>query len=396
MFPYRCETFTTANVSVLNVFKTSVDTINASSITSDMTIGANLNGGSLTIGSANSTTINGTNINIGPTNTTRISIGGPNTTVNISSGTFNASYFTMFSSVIDSKPTAWLDTIKSNLNTQLVLGFYNASEVFVGSSKTPNIVIGGEGGTLKIANEGLLSTSKILIASSNTNAVGSEVYVGSTSLTRCFIRAVDVNINHLTGYNIYMGSPDNGITSIVGNVTLGANALTVPTAASTNITLGTANSVFRLYTPITIGYGIPGATSQLGGKVSSNAGSIRLYTSGAIFAPISGVSIGRYIYNMSLYAYWIPQNQCLIMAVASSPNTINNGQSTWGNFYNETGSQHTRGDYPGYLVGTGWQVTASGVVDIGESNVGIVGYALNNYTASYYDINFKLYLTRIG
>ena len=47
---------------------------------------------------------------------------------------------------------------------------------------------------------------------------------------------------------------DESGTNIIGNVTLGADALTNPTAASTNITLGTSNSVFRLYTPITISY----------------------------------------------------------------------------------------------------------------------------------------------
>jgi len=168
-----------------------------------MTIGANLNGGSLTLGSANATT----------------SIRG---TANIPSGTINASYFTMFSSVIDSKPTAWLDTIQSNLNTQLVLGFYNASEVFLGSPNTPNIVIGGDKGTVKIANVGLVAGARVYIAT-GTNATGSEVYLGSSTLTKCTISAggeVKLDSN-----NIIIGSAlsGNGNIDIAGyaNTTTG-------------------------------------------------------------------------------------------------------------------------------------------------------------------------------
>jgi hypothetical protein len=99
-----------------------------------------------------------------------------------------------------------------------------------------------------------------------------------------------------------MGTSTSGTTNIIGNVTLGANALTDPTAASTNITIGTANSAFRLYTPITIGYGRPGSASQLGGQLehSTNFVSDSSPTYSG-FSYINNVPDGRYICNALIY-----------------------------------------------------------------------------------------------
>ena len=178
-------------VSVLNVFKTSVDTINASSITSDMTIGANLNGGSLTLGAAGAT-------------------------VNVPRGTINASYFTMFSSVIGGKPTAWLDSIQSNLNTQLVLGYYNASEVFLGSPTTKNVYIGGKAGTLQIANDGLAAGARINIATGTNNVGNSQVTIGSSTLSTVLLNGVNVVMNDQTGSKVQIGGKDMGVMYLRG------------------------------------------------------------------------------------------------------------------------------------------------------------------------------------
>ena len=201
------QTFTTANVSVLNVFKTSVDTINASSITSDMTIGANLNGGSLTLGGVNSVT-------------------------NITSGTINASIFKLFSGVIDGKQSIWLDTIQSNLTPNMHIGFNNASQIFIGGPKTNTIGIGGDAGTVNIAASGLSATGNILIGSGANNAVGSYIMIGDKSLPNCFIRGKDVLINYQQGtpqapVYTYIGNDTAGLTTIAGNTDIGNNGLPI-------------------------------------------------------------------------------------------------------------------------------------------------------------------------
>ena len=277
------QTFTTANVSVLNVFKTSVDTINASSITSDMTIGANLNGGSLTIGAVNSVT-------------------------NITSGTINASYFKMYSSVIDGKQGAWLDTIQSNLTPNIIIGFNNASQVFVGSKNTPLVAIGGDAGTVKIASDGLSAGARVSIATgtnaTNTemtlgsttlsynnirgniihiadtglsatgkvhiasgvnggNATGSEIYMGSTTLSTLYLRGKDVLINYQQGtpqapVYTYIGNDTAGITNIAGAVNIGtSNANT----GSTTIGNNSAPGNITINKPLTVGY-LPTFTSS--------------------------------------------------------------------------------------------------------------------------------------
>ena len=183
-------------MSVLNVFKTSVDTINASSITSDMTIGANLNGGSLTLGGINSVT-------------------------NITSGTINASNFKLYSTQLGANQSFWMDTIGGTLNQELVLGYNNASHIYVGGPKTTYLVIGGDKGIVNIANNGLVAGARVNIAT-GTNATNTEMTLGSTTLSKCFIRGGDVNINHTTGGSIYMGSDTTGTTNILGHVNIGA------------------------------------------------------------------------------------------------------------------------------------------------------------------------------
>ena len=167
-------------MSVLNVFKTSVDTINASSITSDMTIGANLNGGSLTIGAAGATT----NINSNITNVGSYGLPAAGR-INIGSGT-NAA------------------------NTEMTLGSTTLSY--------NNI----RGNIIHIADTGLSATGKVHIASgvNGGNATGSEIYMGSTTLSKCFIRGGDVNINHLTNTNTNIGSEASGLTTILGNTNI--------------------------------------------------------------------------------------------------------------------------------------------------------------------------------
>ena len=163
-----------------------------------MTIGANLNGGSLTLGAAGATTSINSNV------------------TNIPSGTINASYFIMYSSVIDSKPTTWLDTIQSNLNTQIVLGFYNASEVFVGSSKTKNVAIGGDKGTVKIANDGLVAGARVNIATGVNNVGNSQVTIGSSTLSTVLLNGVNVVMNDQTGSKVQIGGKDMGVMYLRG------------------------------------------------------------------------------------------------------------------------------------------------------------------------------------
>ena len=193
MFPYRCETFTTANVSVLNVFKTSVDTINASSITSDMTIGANLNGGSLTIGSNNATVnVSGIRVNIGN------NAGGlaTNNGVNIATGTnFDATSYVqmgntnlpaMFlrSNVVNINDTGLSSTGRINIGA----GTNTAgSEMFLGSTTLSYNNI--RGNIIHIADTGLSATGKVHIASgvNGGNATGSEIKIGDgASLTTMY------------------------------------------------------------------------------------------------------------------------------------------------------------------------------------------------------------------
>ncbi len=185
-------------MSVLNVFKTSVDTINASSITSDMTIGANLNGGSLTIG--------GSSINIGKVNSV----------TNFSSGTINASNFKLYSTINTHNQSAWLDTIGTTITPQLVLGYFNASQVYLGSPNTPSVIIGGDKGTVKIANDGLVAGARVNIATGPNNVGNSQVTIGSSTLSTVLLNGVNVVMNDQTGSKVQIGGKDMGVMYLRG------------------------------------------------------------------------------------------------------------------------------------------------------------------------------------
>ena len=257
MFPYRCETFTTANVSVLNVFKTSVDTINASSITSDMTIGANLNGGSLTLGSAGATNLflRGSEVKINEAGGGTVFIG------NTTSGS------TDINSKITNIGTFGLPaTGRVNIGTGT--NVYGA-EIKIGSSTMTKSTISA--GEVKLDSNNIiigsaLSGNGVIDIAAYADTTTGYLALGSRNLDSTYMKAKNIFINH-DGGNVIMGTSTSGSTNIIGNVALGANALTDPTAASTNITLGTANSVFRLYTPITISYpGINYNMNTIGGQ----------------------------------------------------------------------------------------------------------------------------------
>jgi hypothetical protein len=134
-------------------------------------------------------------------------------TLNVSSGTINASYFTMFSSVIDSKPTTWLDTIQSNLNTQIAVGFYNASEVFIGGPNTKNINVGGS----------LSGTASINIGGSANTTTGYCIF-GSTGMDASYIRARNIYMNSDGVGNTNIGNTYGvfNLTSIYGLITSAA------------------------------------------------------------------------------------------------------------------------------------------------------------------------------
>ena len=241
-----------------------------------MTIGANLNGGSLTIG--------GTSINIG----------NLNSVINISSGTINASNFKMYSTSDATTKSFWIDTIQSNLNTQLVIGFYNASEVYLGNSKNKVLQIGGDAGFVNIANTGLSATSKILIGSA-VNATGSEMFLGSPTLSRMYIRGGDVNINHTISANsTNIGTDTAGTTNILGQVNIGNSGL--PTGGGVNIATGTFGGS-QSY--VTIGsstfpavYMRSSATriNDVGGFVEIGNGTL-----GYTAIKSNGISIGQYL-----------------------------------------------------------------------------------------------------
>ena len=218
-------------MSVLNVFKTSVDTINASSITSDMTIGANLNGGSLTIG--------GTSINIGKVNSV----------TNFSSGTINASNFKLYSTIDVYNQSAWLDTIGTTITPQLVLGYNNASQVYLGSPNTPLIVIGGDKGTVKIANDGLVAGARINIAT-GPNATNTEMFLGSPTLSYNNIRG---NIIHIadTGLSatgkVHIASGVNGGNATGSEIKIGDVASLTTFKGNTIVDGSTVNSGTNIF-----------------------------------------------------------------------------------------------------------------------------------------------------
>ena len=342
-------------VSVLNVFKTSVDTINASSITSDMTIGANLNGGSLTIGAAGATNLflRGSEVKINEAGGGTVFIGNSTSGTDINSNITNIG------------TTGLSATGRVNIGTG---NNSTGSEIKIGALSLPNCYIRGNaisiadnGGEVFIAGGGLAANKRIRIGN-GANGAETELHLGSSSLSRMYIKGGDIALNdsengnvflgnsHVTGNiaigtnngnvngtnKIYIGSTNKSTsiegnltiyagTSIRGDVTLGADSLTNPTAASTNITLGTANSVFRLYTPINplYGYGNSGTGSgQIGyiGSVACSGLPATVDNGAYVFRTIytSGIPAGVYIGNIN--SQMVPSSTVSIMTI-----NLNNG-----------------------------------------------------------------------
>jgi hypothetical protein len=72
-----------------------------------------------------------------------------------------------------------MDTIGGTLNQEVIIGYNNASHLYLGSPKSSFLVIGGDAGEVKIANDGLVAAGKVKIAT-GSNAAGSEIKIGST------------------------------------------------------------------------------------------------------------------------------------------------------------------------------------------------------------------------
>ncbi len=202
-------------VSVLNVFKTSVDTINASSITSDMTIGANLNGGSLTIGAAGATTSINSNItNIGTgglTGSGRVNIGSANTN---SAG----------SQVRVGNPSLsqlYLQGFEVNINDQTG-SIASPTYINMGNSTSGITSIHG---SVNIGIDGLPATGKVNIGTGN-NSTGSEMFIGSETLGTTSIRGKQLNINTVGTSTTTIGNSNaniilNGPATVNGTITPG-------------------------------------------------------------------------------------------------------------------------------------------------------------------------------
>ena len=121
-----------------------------------------------------------------------------------------------------------ISTLNLNIGTNLSSGVINIGSI----NKTTNI----SGSVISIADSGLSATGKLYIAS-GTNVAGSEIIMGSTTLTRNYIRGGDVNINHLTGGNTNIGNNTTGTTTILGSVNIANSGL--PTGGGVNIATGT-------------------------------------------------------------------------------------------------------------------------------------------------------------
>ena len=172
----------------------------------------------------------------------------------------------------------------------------------------------------------------------------------------------------------------NYTTSIVGNVTLGADSLTNPTAASTNITLGTANSIFRLYTPITPSYPISFTSDQIGYSAWNTVGN-GVSPTGRTYAPINNLVSGVYLTNLYLYNSGSPVGSTYLINLVDSFYTINNGDEYLGNSYLDGGqeSQATKN-----TQNVGWSMKAGGVVNITTNrNIGLRAFSSSDSTSNF-------------
>jgi hypothetical protein len=223
------------------------------------------------IGASNKTTIINGATNINTTGSATTTIGNILSTINISGST----------TTIDGGS---LSLAKSATTGNIIIGEAQTSgTIEIGSStRTGEIHIGrNTNGNIGIGDAST-GTGKYLVVGT---ALKSLTYVRGDRVTLC---------------------DGGGETYIIGNVTLGANTLINPNAASTNITLGTANSVFRLYTPITPLYGYPVGSSSIGAIVNGTLSTG--YTSpgglGAIVY-VSTSGVWNFSWNIQFVVYYV-------------------------------------------------------------------------------------------
>ena len=119
----------------------------------------------------------------------------------------------------------------------------------IGNSLSTTII---NSGITNISNGGMAATDKVNICG-GTNASGSELFLGSTSLTRAFLRGIDVNINHQR----------------VGNINIGADTVASITNILGTTNLGSTSKVLTVNAPIAIGYSTSALTlnTQIGRTV---------------------------------------------------------------------------------------------------------------------------------
>ena len=106
------------------------------------------------------------------------------------------------------------------------------NQIFIGASnKTTNI----SGSIVNIADAGLSAAGRVNIAT-GTNTTGSEVTIGTTTLTNLFLRGNEVKINEAGGGTVFIGNPTTGTTDINSNIT---NIGTTGLSATGRVNIGT-------------------------------------------------------------------------------------------------------------------------------------------------------------
>ena len=195
---------------------------------------------SLNVSSANFSSIdsNISTLNIGAVNATTINIGKSNTSVNVVSGIFNASYFTLSSTTFGGASNCCLlDTsIKGTLTTQFSIGQSNSEEVYIGNGiQNKKVVIGNIANTANTINIGNASSTVTMNASSLN--IGSEnskqINVGVTDLNTTFNGQIHIGPYYY--FNTEKGVYINDACSDNNQVTL------ICTNSSSRIQIGCAN-----------------------------------------------------------------------------------------------------------------------------------------------------------
>jgi len=215
-----------------------------------MTIGANLNGGSLTLGSANA---NG--VALSTKKLVSIATDGlqANGVINIATGNNGTGSYVLIgnnslgSSIIRGNSVVIGDNgLSATGNILIGSGANNAtgSYIMIGDTSLPNCYIRGNaisiadnGGEVFIAGGGLAANKRIRIGN-GANGAETELHLGSSSLSRMYIKGGDVNINHLTSANTNIGSEASGLTTILGNTNIGNTGLPI----NGGISIGAGNN----------------------------------------------------------------------------------------------------------------------------------------------------------